>query len=165
MFTGKNALIDAPVYVYILPAYLTDSNGNVVPYSQQSRTLRYTLDTGIFDSSHPGYDPTAIQLGIIYVSTDFNINDLTLLDTRVLGGGGKDTQSDDALIAQNSNAINYWDVSYGAGMSYQNGCFVIVKLPAGLKSSFSDKEINDVIRRNLSAGVQFIIEDTEGNAW
>ena len=165
MFTGENALIDAPVYVYILPAYITDSNGNVVPYSQQSRTLRYTLDTGIFDSSQPGYDPTAIQLGIIYVSTDFNINDLTLLDTRVLGGGGKDTQSDDALIAQNSNAINYWDVSYGAGMSYQNGCFVIVKLPAGLKSSFSDKEINDVIRRNLSAGVQFIIEDTEGNAW
>ena len=165
LFTEVSTFVNKPVYVYILPEYVTDALGNTIVHSYQSRTLRYAFDTLLFDPLSPEYDPTAVQLGIIYVTTNFNINDLVLLDTRILGGGGRDEISDAALIASNHDAINYWDVSYGAGMSYQNGCFIIVRLPAGLKESFSDQEVIDVIRRNLSAGVQFVVQDMEGNDW
>lgn len=154
-----------PIYVYIVPEYIIDANGSIITSSQQTRTLRYTFDISIFDPTHPSYDPTVVQLGIIYITTDFDINDLVILDSRRRGGGGEDGTTDPALISILKDAINYWDVSYGTGMSYQDGCYIIVRLPAELKNSFSESEIVAAIRRNLSAGVQFDIEDTEGNVW
>ena len=164
-FNNDNPFVENPVYVYIVPNYVLDQDGNTISNSYQSRTLRYAFDSGIFNQLDPSYDPTAIQLGVIYISTNFDLNDLVVLDTRKLGGGGSDTISDASLIASNHDAVNYWDVSYGTGMSYQNGSYVIVRLPAALKGSFTDQEINDIIRKNLSAGVQFSIEDSEGNSW
>ena len=164
-FSNQNAgFKDKPIYVYILPTSVKDSNDNTI-ISIELQTLRYSFDPSIFNINHPYYDPLAIQLGIIYIATDFDVNDLVLLDTRKRGGGAHDQISNATLTSSSSDTLNYWDVSYGTGMSYQNGCFIIVRLPSELKNNFSENEITDIIKKNLSAGVQFSIEDSEGNDW
>ena len=156
---------NVPLYIYILPEYVRDSNGILIDGSQQSTTLRYSFDTSIFDPLNPIYDPTAIQLGIIYITTDFDSNNLNILDTRRRGGGVEDGISDDILTSVIAEAFNYWDVSYATGMSYQTGGYVVIRLPETLKNVFTEQEISAVIRKNLTAGVQFSIEDTNGNDW
>ncbi len=157
--------IGKPIYVYIVPTYITNAEGIIAPESQQTNTLRYSFDTSVFDPLNPLYDPTAVQLGIIYISTSADINDLVILDSRRRGGGTRDGVTDASLTSTTQEAINYWDVSYGTGMSYQNGCFIMVRLPVALQDTFTAEEVNEIIRRNLGSGVQFGVQDTEGNDW
>lgn len=158
-FIGKG------IYVYIVPEFVKDKNGSTIPESVVDRTLRFTLEPTIFDPISPDYDPLAIQLGVIYLSTALDIKDLTILDTRRRGGGAKEVANVDEIVRLVSEASNYWDISYGSGLSYQKGGFVIIRLPAELKDSFSEAEIVEVIERNITTGVRYKIEDLEGREW
>ena len=159
-------MIGRAIYVYILPAYVKDSVGRIVSSSVQTRTIRFTIDPSIFDSLSPNYDPLAVQLGVVYITTALDINDLIMLDTRRRGGGAKDSMNADEINRLVRESIGYWDIGQGAGMTYQNGGFVVVRLPVELKDQFPDeRDIVNVIERNITLGVQFKIEDLEGNSW
>lgn len=159
-------LIGRPIYIYIVPAYAKDSFGKVIPDSVVDKTVRFTLDSGIFDQLDPDYDPLAVQLGVVYITTALDIKNLTVLDTRRRGGGLKDSVTKEEINRMIQESIGYWDVGHGAGISYQRGGFVIVRLPVSLKEQFSDpRQIEAAIRRNISAGVGFKIEDLNGNDW
>lgn len=158
-FVGKG------IYVYIVPEFVKDKNGATIPESVVDRSLRFTLEPTVFDPLSPDYDPLAIQLGVIYLSTALDIKDLTILDTRRRGGGAKENANVDEIVRLVSEASNYWDISYGSGLSYQKGGFVIIRLPKELQSMFSESEIIEVIERNITAGVRYKIEDLEGREW
>lgn len=158
-------LIGSALYIYVVPEYVKDAIGNVIPTSVQDRTLRHATSPNVFDPIRPEYDPLAVQLGTVYISTALDVNDLTILDTRRRGGGAKDSYTADEVVRLVKEASTYWDIGYGAGMSYQKGGFVIVRLPSALKGDFTESEIIDVIERNITAGVRYKIEDLEGNDW
>lgn len=154
------------VYIYIVPTYVMDENGATIPESVQERTLRFTSDNSIFDRTSPTFDPLAVQLGVIYIDTALELKDLVLMDTRRRGGGVRESLNKNEISRLVQEASSYWDMDYGAGMAYQKGGFVIIRLPAELKDDFpDDQEIIDAIDRNIPAGVQYIIEDMNGRAW
>lgn len=157
--------IGKALYIYIVPQFVRDKDGRTIDCTVVSNTLRFTTDPGVFDSMHPAFDPLAIQLGVVYLSTALDIDDLTILDTRRRGGGAKDEMNASEIVRLVSEASNYWDISYGSGLSYQKGGFVIVRLPEELKASFTEAEIVDIIERNITAGVRFKIEDLSGRDW
>jgi len=130
-------------------------------------TVRWTTDPGIFsvlDSAM--YNPLAIRLGIVYITNSADIENLTMLDTRHRGGGSSESFSDGELIREYEDPKSYWDVNYASGESYQSGGFILIRLPAELKTRFpDDKYIMEVIDRNIPAGVGYKIEDLNGNTW
>lgn len=161
----SRSLLGKAVYIYILPEYVRDANGVLITASVQTQTLRFTTDPSVFNVSNPNYDPLAVELGVVYMSTALDINDLVILDTRRRGGGAKDSIANTNLIQLLNEASMYWDVNYGAGMLYQKGGFIIVRLPAALSNDFTEAQIRQVIDHNITAGVKYKLEDLNGVDW
>lgn len=158
-------LIDKALYVYIVPHYVKDSVGNVIAGSKEDRTLRTSTVSDIFDPLSPTYQPLAVLLGVVYLSSAVDIDKIAVLDTRRRGGGIRDNANVQEIVRMVSEAATYWDIGYGASTSYQKSGYVIVRLPAELKGQFTESEIVDIIERNMTAGVGFKLEDLNGRGW
>lgn len=158
-------LIGEAIYVYIVPHYVKDDSGRVIPESLQQKTLRVTLDPGVFDPMRPEYDPLAIQLGVVYISTALDISRLGILDTRRRGGGVADSANVKEITRLVNDASTYWDVGYATGSSYQKSGYIVIRLPDQLREEFSENEIVDVVKRNIGAGVGFKLETLQGEDW
>lgn len=157
--------VGKPIYIYIVPAYVKNNLGVTIDASVQQKTLRFTLDHNIFNQTDPNYDPLAIQLGVIYITSALNIEDLIMLDTRRRGGGVNSNVTKQDMVNLNAEAIGYWDIGFGSGLSYQKGGYVVIRLPDELKTRFSLEEIQKIISRNLPIGVSYKLQDLFGNDW
>lgn len=162
---SKSSWLNKALYIYIIPEYIVDSNNTVIPESKMTRTLKVTENSSIFDPIQPEYDISAIMLGIVYTSTSFNIDDLSILDTRKRGGGANFNLTDKELATLQPEFDSYFDINPRRAVSYQQGGFVTIRLPAGLKNDFTYDDIKKVIERNLTIGVAYKVEDLNGNRW
>lgn len=159
-------LVGKPIYVYVLPQFVKDEENRIIADSVRTTTLGWTLDPAIFNRLDPDYNPLAVQLAVVYITSTLDINDLIMLDTRRRGGGAGDTATLQELEQLISESNAYWDITNATGMTYQKGGFVLIRLPAELKDQFPNKQdIMETIRRNITVGVQFKIEDLEGKEW
>ena len=161
----KSDWINKPIYVYVTPEYVTDASNNLIPQSVQTRAVHITTDSSIFNSSQVDFDPTAVLLGIIYISSASDINKLILLDTRKRGGGISTSYDNGDASSIEPESESYWDMIPDSAVSYQKGGFVVIRLPATLKDDFTLEQINSIIERNLTVGVRYEIEDLQGNRW
>lgn len=161
----KSELVNKPIYVYILPEYITDSAGNLISNSVQTRTVHITTSQSIFNENQVDYDPTAVLLGIIYISNAADINDVTILDTRKRGGGVHTSYDNGDILEIQPESESYWDIIPDNAVSYQKGGYVIVRLPSDLKNDFTLEQIYNIIERNLTVGVRYQVEDLQGNRW
>lgn len=158
-------LVGEAITVYIVPAYAKDEFGAIIPDSVQQRTLRASLDRNVFNPASPDYDPLAVQLGVIYLTTALDVSDLTVLDTRRRGGGLKDNANIQEVNRLINEAWHYWDISHGAGQSYPKSGYVVVRLPEELQDKLPEYEIKKTIERNITAGTSFKIETLQGTDW
>lgn len=158
-------LIGEAVYIYVVPHFVRDINGNLISESVQERTLRVTLDPGVFNPLDANYDPLAVQLGVVYISTALDIRNLALLDTRRRGGGIRETANAMELKRLVTDSTTFWDINDGVGSSYQKSGFIVIRLPEELKGQFSEAEIREIVGRNVTAGVSFKIESLQGEDW
>lgn len=163
--------ISKPIYVYMYPQlvkeYTDDQGWKVIADSVRDRTVFWTTDPSNFSNPiDPNYDPMIVELAVIYVTNSVDINDISIVDIRKRGGG----LAEDTTLSQ-AEGINpefkyNWDIDHAYGTPYQAGGFIIIRLPASLKTRFPDsKDIIDVIERNIPAGVRYKIEDSLGNNW
>lgn len=158
-------LLNKPIYIYIVPEYVRDLNGDVIPDSLVDSTLRFTVAPTVFDPLAHDYDPLAVQLGTIQVSTSLDLHDLLLLDTRKRGGGAKEGFSLAQLERLLQESMYYWDVNHGTGMSYQAGGYIVIRLPEILRNTFERDEIDEVIKKNITAGTVYKLETLDGVDW
>jgi hypothetical protein len=160
--TERPEWLDVPLYVYIKPAFIVDNSTNeVIVDSKNDRTVHVTEEPFLFDTSSELYDPTLYRLGVIYVSSVSGIDDLTILDTRVRGGGA---QHHLEMEDMNSEADSYWDTDPKKVYSYQKGGFVVVRLPKDILADWRIRDsLETVVRRNLTAGTVFELQDLNGN--
>ncbi|HJS83576.1 MAG TPA: peptidoglycan-binding protein [Nitrososphaera sp.] len=159
-------MIGQAMYIYILPEYVKDTQGNVIADSVVDKALHFSREANIFDPIRPEYNPLAVQLGVIFISTALDVNDVVLMDTRRRGGGAMDSANAAEVIRLVQEASSYWDINYGSGTAYQKGGFVVIRLPVELKEEgLTETDIVDAIERNITAGVRFKIEDLNGNDW
>lgn len=161
----SNNLIGQSVYIYILPEFIRDEDGVLISGTARTSTINYTLNPNIFDLLRPEYDPFAVLLGIVYVSPSVDLEELNMFDVRRRGGGTKDSYLTEEILRLTQESSSYWDFTYSTGESYPKGGFVIIRLPAEVKDYLSEEQVLDSIRRNITAGVGFKLEDLEGNDW
>lgn len=161
----KPEWVNKPLYIYILPEYVVDQNSTTIPSSVKTRTIQLTESSSIFNPTQVDYDPTAVLLGIVYISSSFDIDDLIVLDTRQRGGGVSARYSDNEILNIEPESESYWDVQPHSAVTYQKGGYVIIRLPNELRDDFIADDITAIIERNIAAGIRYHIEDYEGNRW
>lgn len=159
-------LLGKAIYVYVLPEMVKDIHDVVIEDSIRTSTLGWTTDPSMFNSNSPNYNALAVLLGIIFISNSLDIKDLYMIDTRRRGGGARDSVKLSYLEKTFSEASSYWDLAFGAGTTYQKGGFILIRLPRELKDAFPDPDdILNIVERNITAGVQYKIEDLQGREW
>jgi hypothetical protein len=105
-------------------------------------------------------------IGIIYFINNPNKKQTQISDTRLRGGGTKAEYGVLELEGDIVDLLSLWDTYPAHGTSYPKGGFVIIRLPEEVKNNFQDiEEIYDIIRRNLTAGVSFQIQNLNGEPW
>jgi hypothetical protein len=63
-------------------------------------------------------------------------------------------------------ASSFWDVYPPDQHAYSKGGFIIIKMPKEVLNNFTNEfELYSIIRRNITAGVVFKLQDMEGNDW
>jgi hypothetical protein len=164
---NKPEWINKPLYIYILPEYVVDKNTQTITDSVRTRTLQLAESTSIFLPNQVDYDPTAVLLGIVYISSSFDVDDLIILDTRQRGGGVSPRYKDTEIRKVQPESDSYWDTEPNTAVTYQKGGFVIIRLPETLKEDFTEDQIKAIVERNITIGVRYkieFVEDLDGDA-
>lgn len=157
-YIGDTSLqINKPLYVYLLPEYVYDQNYRIISDSVRTRTIQVSYTPDIFNPTKVDFNPLAIQLGVVYITNSFDINDLTIIDTRRRASGVSHSLSDKEAINLQKEASSYWDIQPNYPTSYQSGGFVLIELPVDILDDFTEDEIIQVIERNITAGVRYKI--------
>jgi hypothetical protein len=120
----------------------------------------------------------ALQIGLVHVVKNIPESGIDIIDLRVRGGGIKSTYDKsvnvdsygsldlEKIFKETKEAISFWDVYPPDQQAYPKGGFIIIKLPRAILNNFPNKEdVYSIIRKNITAGVVFKIQDMEGNDW
>jgi len=184
---------EKPLYIYIKPskvevkniqAYGNTSNDAVYSWNHVSDyafdgVVHFTYDNSIFNQyDSVNYDPLAIQIGLIHVLKNIPQSGIDLIDLRVKGGGIKSTYDKsvnvesygsldiEKILKETKEAVSFWDVYPPDQQAYPKGGFIIIKLPKTVLNNFVNKQdVYSIIRRNITAGIVFKIQDMDGNDW
>ena len=185
---------EKPLYIYIKPskievqeAIAASSSGqdesvyvwNHVPEYMFNGVIHFTYDNSIFNPyDSVSYDPFALQIGLIHIVKNTPESGINMIDLRVRGGGLKSTYDKsisvesygsldiEKIFKETKEAISFWDVYPPDQQAYPKGGFIIIKLPRTVLDNFVNKEdVYSIIRKNITAGVVFKIQDMEGNDW
>jgi hypothetical protein len=185
---------EKPLYIYIKPSKIevlqpiaaSSSNQNELVYVWNhvseyvfNGVVHFTYDNSIFNPyDSVSYDPFALQIGLIHIIKNTPESGINMVDLRVRGGGLKSTYDKsvnldsygfldiEKILKETKEAVSFWDVYPSSQQAYPKGGFIIIKLPKTVLDNFVDKEdVYSIIRKNITAGVVFKIQDMEGNDW
>jgi hypothetical protein len=167
---------DKPLYVYLTPKNIYKKrygNNSSLPVEyievldhDYTQSVNFTYDSTIFDVLSTSYDPFALTIAVMYVTNDPNRDKPKLTDLRLRGGGVKSTIQNSEAIENIDEILSYWDTYPAQGNAYTRGGYVIIRMPEEVKDNFIDeKEIYNIIKNNLTAGVVFDLQNMSGDNW
>lgn len=165
---------DKPLFVYIMPTQIyawsnsADQSGSRVRVTDYvySNSINFTYDSSIFNKNSYLYEPFALLLAAVYVSSKPENIPPNLTDIRVRGGGIVQDIDTNSLVNELPEVLYNWDVYSSDTQAYTKGGYIIIKIPQSVKDHFVDqKEIYNIIKNNLTAGVVFELQDMDGNTW
>lgn len=149
-------LMNKDVYIYLMP-YITSFDEKPNKY-----TIRHCYSKEEWDKIRATTLGRALLLGTVQLRETVQVKDVTVLDTRTRGGGLKETITGQAAKARDPLAASYWDMGTWDGMAYYRNGVIVIQLPRTLLQSeggqFSEKDIEDAVKRYIAYGVYFIIE-------
>ena len=165
--------LNKALYIYAVPTKIykqSTLNGAYewIPVSEYNTnySFNFTYDSNIFNTNSVKYDPFAALVGIIYFINNPKKKQTQITDTRLRGGGVKAEYGVLEVEQDIVDILSHWDVYPAYGTSYPKGGFVIIRLPEEVKNNFNDiEEVYDIIRRNLTAGVSFQLQNLNGETW
>lgn len=170
LLNSSSIIPNKPLYIYLKPIRVEKLASIIFNFSNYETVddyigfspVGFTYDASLFDPTSNSYDPTALQIGsITYSRKD---SDITILDTRVRGGGVASDVTLEQSVLYSKDTMSYWDMYPANGLAYPRGGYVIVKLAKEVRDNFNSvTEIYDIVYRNLTAGVSFEIQDMDGN--
>jgi hypothetical protein len=139
------------IYVYLRPMAAV-YNGVLIPGSSHPTTVMHTTEASYFDPTSVFYDPTVILLARVYVHPSSSQSDITVVDTRVRGGGLKAGYTDN----------NLWDIGLLNGTAYPENGIILARFPSSILTQnggqFTEADVTAAVNRHLAYGVAAIIE-------
>jgi hypothetical protein len=102
-----------------------------------------------------------LELGEVYITQTLSIPDISLLDTRVLGGGISEKNIESALKLQNEVSW-YWDSGNWDGTPYPGMGAIIVSLPRSIlkemNGEFDRDQVAEIVKKHSASGSYIIIK-------
>ena len=109
--------------------------------------------------------PNALLIGRIFVRENTNLENIVLMDARQLGGGLKETISQETIEQKVGYTSAFWDIGGFDGLSYYRNGVSIIRLPSNILrengGQFSERDVEDILNKYLSFGILPIIEYVE----
>jgi hypothetical protein len=106
--------------------------------------------------------PEAIILGSMKISTEYSKADITMLDTRVRGGGLKKDVSESEINSTDEFSKHFWDISSFSGPTYYGNGITVIKIPKDVLEEngglFTKRDVDDIVNQHLAYGVKAIID-------
>jgi hypothetical protein len=128
---------------------------------QNKSTIRHTFDyeeLQLIQLAHP----EAIILGSMKISTEYSKADITMLDTRVRGGGLKKDVSESEINSTDELSKHFWDISSFSGPTYYGNGITVIKIPKDVLEEngglFTKRDVDDIVNQHLAYGVKAIID-------
>jgi hypothetical protein len=150
-------LMNKEVYLYMLP-YKQGSqviNQHTVRHCFNRREWELLAQT----------NPHAILLGVVHVREHAKVKDVTVMDARTRGGGLREDITKQQIDTKSPVSTNYWDIGTFDGIAYYANGVLLIELPKSILAKnggqFSQKEVNDIIRKYVAYGIHYNIEYVE----
>jgi hypothetical protein len=136
------------------------TNDNPLYYSEVfDVTLEPTAEVFITNYSVEGSGIYLI-VGECTIDSDLGIRDLSIVDSRIAGGGIVETKVDDAKEL-NPEIIWYWDEGRWDGFPYPGTASYLVEVPveilSGAGGTFTQKQVRDVVEKHTALGVYPVV--------
>jgi hypothetical protein len=148
-------LMNKEVYIYIVPQ--SNSFGDTNPY-----TIRHCYSKAEWDQIRKSMPGIALLIGVAQLREHTNVNQATVLDARVRGGGVKESLSKDVLKKKNPLVVNHWDMGPWDGQAYYSNGVIILNLPNSILKinggQFDEQQVIDILKKYVAYGVYYIIE-------
>lgn len=153
-------LINKVVYFYIKPSSFVTRNTDGT-YRPATEIERYA----VFHSFEKVSDPNAILIGEIRVRPNSNQQNISLTDTRVRGGGLKESISKETMRDIEEESLYYWDIGHWDGLPYPENGVIVIRLSKRLLKEhgglFTKPEIEERLDKYLGYGILAVIEYVE----
>jgi hypothetical protein len=145
-------IVDQTALLYLVPSSssLGLSRSDVVRHTV-AKTLAGAL------SAIPRETEPVLILGAFQVRPSGVLNDVSVTDTRVRGGGIRETKYDDAL-KRNREAYSVADAGRWDGVPFPAAAAGVLRLPKALLNEYDREYIEQVSRRHLAAGGNLILD-------
>jgi len=140
---------------------ITYSNGLFVTAGESGTILTSPIYTTFLSDLSTEGDGTFLTLGEMTVGIDSSIDDATIIDTRIPGGGIKEDLLSAAKEA-NSEVNWYWDIGQWDGIPYPGTASYLVEIPvetfSGAGGISTQKRATEVIDKHTALGVYPLIK-------
>lgn len=146
-FTHNPLVLNKVVLFYLIP-WKSDSG------IFHSKTVMHSVGSTVEDARNriKDYGFPILILGAIHVNNKTSFEDISILDTRTLGGGLY--KEDKEVLVQAYPELNYlFDVGVYDGIPYPGNSSVVFSIPNKYLKSLDRREISNRATRNLSAGI------------
>lgn len=150
-------LINKTVYIYLKPNAVISENDIIVKGSYEANTIFHTFEELV--------DTDAILLAKVRIRPNSSIDSVKLVDTRIRGGGLKESIGRELMKELNPDSEYYWDVGYWDGEPYSENGVVVIRLPKHILQEnggrFTLSEVEAIAKRHLGYGNLPLIEFVE----
>lgn len=147
-------LMNKEVYVYILP--YKNSFGD-----RTQHTVRHCYGLEDWQQTQKTW-PTALLLGVIHLREHTKVTDAVVLDTRIRGGGLKQSITDREISRREPLAYSYWDMGTWDGKAYYKNGTIVIEVPKKVLKieggQFTEQQVREIIGKYVAYGVYYIVE-------
>lgn len=163
-------ILGKKIIIYLVPDALPDSNNRGVQHLIVNENGLIVDSSSLeFTSSPTTYEQWKVisqlryyfEIGEVYVIQTLSLPDISMLDTRVPGGGVSEKRIESALKLQNEVSW-YWDIGNWDGTPYPGMGAFVVYLPRSIlkemNGNFERDQVEEIVKRHAASGSYIIIK-------
>ena len=106
--------------------------------------------------------PEALLVGKIHVRENTDIENAIVMDARRLGGGLKESLTQEEIEKRVGFTSAFWDIGSFDGLAYYENGVTVIQLPESLLDTnggtFNEKQIENIVSKYIAFGVYPLIE-------
>lgn len=149
-------LMNKEVYIYLIP-YVSSFNTTANQY-----VIRHCFSKAEWDKIRKTMPGIAVLLGVVQLREHAQVTNATVLDTRVRGGGIKESIPRSMMVSKDPLATNFWDIGPWEGQAYYTNGVLVIQLPKRILQSeggqFTEKDVTDMLKKYIAYGVLPLVE-------
>lgn len=154
---SSEKLLNKEIFFYLLPTFSRYINKT----KKEDYPMRHCFNESEWHKIKAA-TPEALLIGKIHVRENTDIENAVVMDARRLGGGLKESLTQEEIEKRVGFTSAFWDIGSFDGLAYYENGVTVIQLPESLLDSnggtFSEKQIEKIVSKYIAFGVYPLIE-------